>query len=114
MPEHESANDTGADNGAGSIAVEVAYAEPETQFLESVKVPLGSTLADAIAASSLHSAFPKVEVDPGRVGIFGRKATLDEVLKDGDRVEVYRPLLADPKAVRRARAEAQKESGPGD
>ncbi len=88
----------------GTIRVEVAYGEPARQVLLVVDLPAGATLAEAIEASGIRGQFPEMEVAPDRVGIFGRKATLDQELRDGDRVEIYRPLLADPKESRRARA----------
>ncbi len=94
----------------GTIRVEVAYGEPRQQALVNVDLPPGATLADAIEASDLRTRFPGLEVDPDRVGIFGRKAQLTQLLREGDRVEIYRPLIADPKEVRRARAEAQTKA----
>ncbi|MEP7044757.1 MAG: RnfH family protein [Dokdonella sp.] len=92
-----------------SILVEVAYAEAERQFLRSVRLAAGSTVADAIAASQLEREFP---LDAGQlsVGIWSRAVARDAVLQEGDRVELYRPLKADPKDSRRRRAEraAQK------
>lgn len=92
-----------------TITVEVAYAEAQHQFLEQVRLPLGSDVADAIAASDIDKAFPKVDVDATRVGIFSRKVSLTEPLSDGDRVEIYRPLIVDPKEVRRVKAAADAE-----
>jgi len=93
-----------------SIRVEVVYATAERQELVVLEIGTGSTLADAIAASGLAGMFDGFEVDPSRVGIFGQKATLDQLLRDGDRVEIYRPLIADPKEVRRQRALMQNKS----
>jgi len=97
--------------GAGPeiITVEVAYAEPQEQFLRRLELPAGGTVADAIAASEVSSAFPDIDIDPGRVGIFSRKVSMSQVLEEGDRVEIYRPLQADPKEVRRAKAAADAE-----
>jgi putative ubiquitin-RnfH superfamily antitoxin RatB of RatAB toxin-antitoxin module len=92
-----------------TIRVEVAYGTPQRQVVLRVRVAANSTLAQAIEASGIRKEFPDLEVDPGRVGIFGRKAALDDPLRDGDRVEIYRPLLVDPKEVRRARARAQAD-----
>lgn len=86
----------------GKIAVEVALAHPERQTLRRIVLPEGSTVADALAASGLESA-------PGSVGIYGKIVPARTVLRDGDRVEIYRPLVADPKDLRRARA-AKKRS----
>ena len=100
---------TGKDIQPG-ILVEVVFATAERQELVSLEVPCDSTLADAIEASGLSEIFDNFEVDPSRVGIFGKKASLDQVLRDGDRVEIYRPLLADPKEVRRQRALMQSKT----
>ena len=93
------------------IDVEVAYATPEKQALLKVQVPEGSTLEEAIELSGISGEFPGMGVDPAGVGIFGRKASLGQALKAGDRVEIYRPLIADPKEARRRRAELEKQSG---
>ena len=92
----------------GTIRVEVAYGEPGRQALLAVDLPAGSTVADAIDASGIAGMFGDLEVDPQRVGVFGRRVGLEYVLGEGDRVEIYRPLLADPKEVRRARARSLK------
>ncbi len=90
------------------IEVEVAYATPKRQVLLRVSVPQGCTLADAIERSGIRKEWPQIEVDPSRVGIFGRKRSLDTVLRAGDRVEIYRELIADPKEARRRRAMDKK------
>lgn len=72
-----------------------------------VDVPAGSTISDAIAASPLHSEFPSLERSAMTVGVWGRKAAPGQVLRDGDRVEIYRPLLVDPKVARRERFQRQ-------
>ena len=89
---------------ASVIRVEVVFATPQKQELVTVELEEGSRLCDAIDKSGLAQKFDHFEVDPRRVGIFGKKVGLDQVLRDGDRVEIYRPLLADPKEVRRQRA----------
>jgi len=91
------------------ISIEVVHARPEKQVLLTVEAPMGTTLAEAIELSGIRDAFPDLDVDPARLGIFGIRARLDDPLKDGDRVEIYRPLVADPKEARRKRALAQKE-----
>lgn len=73
-----------------------------------LEVPEGCTLEEAIEQSGIRGEFPGLVIDPDAVGIFGRKAPMDEVLRDGDRVEIYRPLIADPKEARRRRAERKK------
>ena len=87
-----------------TINVEVAYATPERQLVLPLAVPRGCTLAEAIERSAIHQEFPGLVVDFDAVGIFGRKALAGQVLQPGDRVEIYRPLIADPKEARRKRA----------
>lgn len=85
------------------IAVEVVYARPGRQVLRRVSLPAGSTVSDAIRASALLDEFP--EIDATRVGIYGRRVAPTVPLHDGDRVEIYRSLKADPKEIRLRRAE---------
>jgi hypothetical protein len=84
------------------IAVEVVFALPGRQILRRVQLPLGSTLEDALAASGLAGEFGSF--GSGRVGIYGKVVPAKTVLQDGDRLEIYRPLRADPKDLRRVRA----------
>jgi uncharacterized protein len=92
------------------IRVEVAFATPQRQWLLPCRVAPGTTLAGAIEASGIRDMCAGIEVVEGRVGIWNRVRPLDTVLEDGDRVEIYRPLKADPKEVRRRRArEAQQD-----
>ena len=93
-----------------TIRVEVVYALPEKQVLLSLDVAPGTTVEQAIAQSGIEHEFPDLEIDPARVGIFGNKARLDDELRSGDRVEIYRPLIADPKEARRRRAELAKKT----
>ena len=86
------------------IHVEVAYATNEEQFVLPVELSVGATVAEAIQASGLLAKVSDIEPGSARVGIFSRPASLDTVLQDGDRVEIYRPLLIDPKEARRQRA----------
>ncbi len=88
----------------GYLRIAVAYAEPERQAVVELEVEPGCTVGQAIERSGLRDEFPDLEVDPRAVGIFGRKASLQQLLVDGDRVEIYRPLIADPKESRRKRA----------
>lgn len=92
----------------GHITVEVAFAKPEEQYLEPLHVPSGCTLEQAIQHSQVLERFPEIDLADARVGVFGKVARLDYVLHDGDRVEIYRPLIADPKAARKKRAEQGK------
>jgi hypothetical protein len=89
---------------AERIAVEVAYAEAGRQWIVPVELPAGATVMQAIEASGLMSQVPGLSVDPARLGVFSRKASPDQVLEAGDRVEIYRPLTLDPKEARRRRA----------
>lgn len=89
---------------ADGIRVEVAYVEPGRQFLQALTLPGGATVGDAVAASDLQRNFPALDVASARVGVFSRPATHATLLRDGDRVEVYRALIANPKEVRRQRA----------
>lgn len=89
---------------ASTINVEVVYATPERQEVVALEVAEGATVAQAIEASGLCGRFDEFEVDPSRLGIFSRKVEPGHVLRDGDRVEVYRPLVIDPKEARRQRA----------
>ncbi len=87
-----------------SINVEVAYAEPEKQIIRTVNVDVGTTIGAAIVQSGIMMDFPALELEEAKVGIFGKAAKMTTVLADGERVEIYRPLIADPKEVRRKRA----------
>lgn len=86
------------------IQVTVAYATPERQVVVEVAVAAAALTGDAIAASRLCELFPEIDLERQHVGIFGRVVGLEEPLADGDRVEIYRPLLDDPKRSRRERA----------
>ena len=86
------------------LEVEVVYATPERQARYVLRMEEGATLSDAIRASGVLEAFPEIDLVRNRVGIHGTLAKASQVLRDGDRVEIYRPLSADPKEARRARA----------
>lgn len=93
-----------------TIHVEVVLAMPERQELVALEVVSGSTLADAIAQSGVTELFEGFELDTAKLGIFGLKASQQQVLREGDRVEIYRPLIADPKESRRQRALKQAKT----
>ncbi len=93
------------------IRVEVAYATPARQTLFELEVAAGATVRQAIDLSGIRTAHPEIDISSVRVGIFGSVASLDAVLADGDRVEIYRPLLADPKETRRRRVGSGKRRG---
>ena len=86
------------------MIVEVAYALAEKQSLISLEVEEGTTLKDAIEASGILEPYNEIDLTKQQVGIFSKFATLDTVLREKDRVEIYRPLVADPKEVRKERA----------
>ena len=86
------------------IDVEVAYATPEQQMIVALKIPEGSTVEQAINASGLLVHFPEIDAAEIKAGIFGCVCKLDQPLKQADRVEIYRPLIHDPKEARRQRA----------
>lgn len=98
---------------AERIAVEVAAATPERQVVIELIVPAGTTLAEAVDLADLSGRVPGLEIDENRLGIFGKKRRPDTVLHDGDRAEVYRPLTADPKEVRRQLAELARREKKG-
>lgn len=90
---------------AERISIEVAAATPQRQVVVALTVPTGTTLAQAVAQADLQARLPGLEIDEDRLGIYGKRRRPDTVLQEGDRVEVYRPLTADPKEVRRQLAE---------
>lgn len=86
------------------ITVEVAYAMPHEQLIVPVKMQVGSTAENAIYASGIMKKFPEIDLAVNKIGVFGKATRLDNVLRHLDRVEIYRPLIADPKEVRKQRA----------
>ena len=90
------------------MIVEVAYALAEKQSLISLEVKEGSTLKEAIDASGILKQYRQIDLSNDRVGIFSKFATLDTVLREKDRVEIYRSLEADPKKNRKERAAQSK------
>jgi putative ubiquitin-RnfH superfamily antitoxin RatB of RatAB toxin-antitoxin module len=92
---------------ADTIEVEVAYAEPQRQFLRRITLPAGATVAEAIAASGLEAEF-RIDTSELAVGVWSKPLARDAPLTNGDRVELYRPLTADPKEARRRRANRAK------
>lgn len=88
--------------------VTVAYAGPDRVCVLDVEVPAGSSVAETIAASGMLRMFPEIDLRRNAVGIFNRICNPADAVHAGDRVEIYRPLLADPKEARRRRAEKQR------
>lgn len=91
------------------LQVQVCYATPERQILLDLSVPEGTSLQDAIIQSGILNQAPEIDLGLSRVGIYGKLRALDTVLRAQDRIEIYRPLIADPKESRRARAEKKSE-----
>jgi hypothetical protein len=93
-----------ADAPAGTFEIELVYALAHEQITEILRVPAGTTIRQAIKQSRLLACQPDFAAAPLAVGIFGRRAAPATVLREFDRIEIYRPLIADPKQARRARA----------
>ncbi|MEN8107059.1 MAG: RnfH family protein [Pseudomonadota bacterium] len=98
---------------AETISVEVAYATPARQVLLVVEVQADATLEQAIQASGVLQQFPEIDLASNKVGVFGKLGKLADGLHAGDRVEIYRPLIADPKEVRKQRAAQGKVTKKG-
>lgn len=99
---------------ADQITVEVAYALPAQQSLLTLSVMSGSTVQQVIAQSGILQQYPDIDLTSQKVGVWSRPVKLEEQVKNGDRIEIYRPLIADPKDLRRRRAEKAKEEGRAD
>jgi uncharacterized protein len=95
------------------IFVEVAYATPERQLILKLEVPANTTAIEAVRLSGIEEQFPEIEAGRNRLGVFGKLCKDDRPLNAGDRVEIYRPLLVDPRAARRELAAAGKSMGRG-
>jgi len=96
------------------ITVEVAYALPHKQLIIPIKVAAETTAEQAIIASGIIEKFPEIDLEKNSIGVFGVRTKLDKTLGHLDRVEIYRPLIADPKEVRKQRAadgKAMKKGG---
>ena len=89
---------------ADLIQIEVCYPLATKQEVVSLKVPAGTTVQAAIEASGLLAKYPEIDLKKNKLGIWNKLAKVDAVLRDKDRVEIYRPLIADPKEVRKQRA----------
>jgi hypothetical protein len=98
------------------INVEVCYALPERAELVALRLPAGATLQQALEASGLLAKYPEIDLKKNKFGIFAKLSKPDALLRDRDRVEIYRPLIADPKEVRKQRAAEGKvmKKGAGD
>ena len=99
------------ENAADFVDVEVIYAEPRSHLLVQLRLPAGSTLRQAIEASGVTRKFPEMDLVKFKLGIYGKIASADVVLSAQDRIEIYRPLLADPTEARQQRAAAATRPG---
>ena len=86
------------------ILIEVAYALPKKQLIIPIKVKIGTTAQEAIQLSGITKKFPEIDLSVNQIGIFGKLTQLDHVMRERHRIEIYRPLIADPKEIRRQRA----------
>jgi uncharacterized protein len=86
------------------MKVGIVYATPSRQSWLTVDVPDGSTVKDAIVRSGILDQFPEIDLDRQKVGVFGKAVALDAAVEPGTRIEIYRPITADPKTVRRRAA----------
>jgi putative ubiquitin-RnfH superfamily antitoxin RatB of RatAB toxin-antitoxin module len=93
------------------VRVQVCYATPQRQFLLDVSIPAGSTLHQAIKVSGVLQLAPEIDLSVWRVGVYSKLKSLDSEVHDHDRVEIYRPLIADPMESRRRRAAKRHPEG---
>jgi putative ubiquitin-RnfH superfamily antitoxin RatB of RatAB toxin-antitoxin module len=91
------------------LQIEIVYAEPQRAIVKILRLAPGSCVADALRLAALDPDFAGVDLANSAFGIFGRPAQPDHALQQGDRIEIYRPLTADPKAARRARAQQARK-----
>lgn len=92
------------------INIEVAYALPERYYLKKLQVEENSLIQMAIMQSGVLQKYKEIDLRENKVGIFSRPVKLTDKVKEGDRIEIYRPLIADPKEIRRKRAQQQAEA----
>lgn len=98
--------------GSEGVRVEVVYARTDVQVVVPVELAPGATLEQAVRRSGILERFPEIDLQRQRVGVWGRLGSLSMRLRAGDRVEIYRPLIADPKENRRRRAAAARGERP--
>lgn len=96
------------------INCEVAYALPTQQAIVEIAIKPGATVEEVIQASGILQQFPDIDLSSTKAGIWSRVVKMRDTVKDGDRIEIYRPLIADPKEIRKRRAEKAKEEGRAD
>ncbi len=87
-----------------TIEIKVAYAEPDEQRILVCQIKLGTQVREVLNQSGIGHVFPEIDLDSCDIGVFGKAIKADYELEEGDRIEIYRPLIADPKEIRRQRA----------
>jgi uncharacterized protein len=97
---------------AAALQIEVVYAEPGRAVVKCYQLAPGASVADALRLAALDPDFTGMDLANAAIGIFGRPAKPEQALQTGDRVEIYRPLAADPKTARRARAKQARRTKP--
>ena len=90
------------------ITVKIVYPNLEKQDIFSLELPIGSTIAEAIQQSGILNKCPEIDLTKNKIGIFSKLSKLDTLLRNNDRIEIYRPLIADPKAIRQQRVAGGK------
>lgn len=101
-------------NTPEQLSIEVVYGVPKKQKIFSIEINIGANVEQAIVASGVLTLFTEIDLAINKVGIWNRVVKLSDILDDLDRIEIYRPLLADPKDVRKRRAEKAKLEGRAD
>ncbi|MFW2440040.1 MAG: RnfH family protein [Arenicellales bacterium] len=108
MTDQLSTSESGAStNNLTKMHVEVIFALPDEQVVIGVELPGQATVDDAIRESKIMEKYPEIDLEINKTGIFGKPAKRDAALHQGDRVEIYRPLIADPKEMRKQRAKRE-------
>lgn len=102
-----------AESNKDMMTIEVAYALPNKQTLLVVEVDKASTIKEAVLCSGILEKHPEIDISSTKIGIFGKLKKMTEVVREMDRIEIYRPLIADPKEVRKKRAAAGKKMKKG-
>ena len=91
------------------LEIEIVYAEPRRAIIKNLRLPAGARVADALKLAAVDPDFAEVDFANSPFGIFGKLAGADQPLRQGDRIEIYRPLFADPKEARRTRAQQARK-----
>lgn len=99
------------DAGTPSMQIAVCYLGPGVQVLQSVAVPRDITIREALTRSGILSTHPEIDITTQKVGVYGRVRALDDLVQQGDRIEIYRPLIVDPKVARERRVAKSRRAG---